>query len=49
MKSMDSKNFGFNEEKCIFEHCRKVTLFLFLEMCPIYLFRAALYNLILKT
>ncbi len=44
-----NKNFCFNEQKCIFEHCRKVktsnlTLHFFV-ITPVYLFRAATYKL----
>ena len=51
LKSVSTKNSYFNGLKCIFKHCGKVKtilkFFIIVQFCPDYLFRAALYELIL--
>jgi len=49
MKSVYSKNLCFNEQKCMFEHWVKTAkIYIFVNKnCSDYLFRAAIYELIL--
>ncbi len=48
LKSTQNRNFYYNELKCMFEHCKKVKIKsqYYDSICSVYLFRAALYELI---